>query len=112
MKILEDVPFTAVEYEPALTPEERAAAMDAIQRQREERNRRDLEAGRHPIRKVFEDAARGAVVEALEHNFGRPLTEDELATLLGSSEPLRSAWEIGLQVQDRRHRAAPDGLVP
>jgi len=48
MKILEDVPLTAVEYEPVLPPEERAAAVQAIQRRREERSRRDLEAGRHP----------------------------------------------------------------
>jgi hypothetical protein len=80
-----------------------------------------------------------AATSLLEQDMGRPLTEQERewlqeiadrpryasgglvgagrAGLVGeegctSYAPLRSSWEIGAQVSDRRHRAAPDGMVP
>jgi len=41
------------------------------------------------------------------------MAEDERAKLRQFAErvPLRSSWEIGAFVADRRRRAAPEGLV-
>lgn len=72
---------------------------------------------------VVRQAVVNAVTSVLEQDLGRPLTEQErgwlqeiaerprVAKLALHAPPLRSSWEIGAQVGDRRHRAAPAGMM-
>lgn len=48
MKINDTLPVPAVEFEPSLTLEQRAAAAEAIREQRDRRNEIDRVSGRHP----------------------------------------------------------------